>query len=247
MKTRMQAHAAREEDARRLTAIAQGAVELTGKDFSFRGERYRPGQAKKLLEQVQMEIDQDFQWMAGLDRDALLIHHGMARRLGEECHRDLEVRYRFHIALQQIVNALSNHKQRVLGTLNFLGDNRQLSKDQFQNVVRVFLEAHDALRQSLEMAGNLHIPALRNLKPGTQLTTFLLPGPLLTKLDASSKSLDGKWIGAFLEQLTAVLDKARRLHFKSLGGILALQEKLSEQWTARTSGEGEETRGERQE
>ena len=55
---------------------------------------------------------------------------------------------------------------------------------------------------------------------------------LLPALSKSANSLDGKWIGQLLEQLGEVIDKAKRIHFKSLGGILALQEKLAEQWPA---------------
>jgi hypothetical protein len=50
-------------------------------------------------------------------------------------------------------------------------------------------------------------------------------------MSGASDSLDGRWIGQFLEQLGEVIDKAKRVHFKSLGGILALQEKVAKVWS----------------
>ena len=36
-----------------------------------------------------------------------------------------------------------------------------------------------------------------------------------------------------MNQIGEVQDKLRRIHFKSLGGILLLQEKIGKQWLAR--------------
>ncbi len=48
------------------------------------------------------------------------------------------------------------------------------------------------------------------------------------------RGIQGEWISRFMEQLGEVIEKAQRIHFKSLGGILALQEKLAEQWAAQS-------------
>jgi hypothetical protein len=70
------------------------------------------------------------------------------------------------------------------------------------------------------------------MKVGEPLGPFLMNRPLVPQLSGESNSLDGQWIGKFLADLGEVIDKMQRIHFKSLGGILALQEKITERWTA---------------
>lgn len=45
-------------------------------------------------------------------------------------------------------------------------------------------------------------------------------------------TLDGGWIQEFLSQIGEVLEKMARALFKSLGGLLALQERIAEKWAA---------------
>jgi Zn-dependent protease with chaperone function len=236
VKTRMEAHQARQEDYRRVAPLAHGAVELTGKDFSFRGARHRAGDAGQLLEQVKKELDQDFDWMAWLDRQAFLVHLTMARQIGEEVREELEGRYRFHLAVQEIHGELSYHNQRVREMLGEISGRRELTSEVFHGVLDVLEAAHNSLGRLLDAAGRLRLPRLKNVTPGDPLGTYLLNKPLIYMLNRHANRLNGEWIGEFLEQLGEVIGRAKRIHFKSLGGILALQEKLAEQWTA--SGRG---------
>jgi Zn-dependent protease with chaperone function len=232
LKVRMEAHRARQEDFRRVAPLAQGAVELTGKDFLFRGVRYGAANARHLCAQVQKELDQDFDWMSRLDRQAFRVHYDMARRVGEQARREMEERYRFHLAVQEIHKQLSAHRQQVQITLSQLAGRPELSQEEFRCAVDVFGQAHEALRQWLKAADGLRVPVLKNLTPGEPLGPFLLSKPLIHRLSGATDCLAGDWINRFMEQLTEVLDKAQRIHFKSLGGILMLQEKLAEQCAA---------------
>jgi Zn-dependent protease with chaperone function len=232
LKARTEAHRSRQEEYQRVAPLAHGAVELTGKDFSFRGARYRAADAKRLLEQVKKELDEDYEWMARLDRQAFLVHDAMARQVGDDARRELEERYRFHLAVQECHGLLSAHNRQVRATLDRLAGRREITREEFHGTLAVLGQAHDALRQVLEAASGLRLPPLKNVTPGEILMPLLLSGQLIGRLSAASNSLDGKWIGRFLEQLGEVIDKAQRIHFKSLGGILALQEKLGEQWLA---------------
>jgi Zn-dependent protease with chaperone function len=230
-KARMEAHQARQEDFRHVAPLAHGAVELKGKDFQFRGVRYQAADARQLLNQVKKELDQDFEWMASLDRQVFLVHCGIARQVGEEAQREMEDRYRFHLALQDIHGRLSAHKQHVQEILSQLAGKRELTQEEFHGALAILGRAHGTLSQVLGVAGHLRLPPLKNLTPGEPLGAFLLSRPLIPQLSGASNCLDGEWIGQFLEQLGEMLDKAQRIHFKSLGGILTLQEKLAEQFT----------------
>lgn len=96
---RMEAHRIRQEEWR-AAAVAQGTRGRKGPDFEFRGVRYRAAEAGRVLELVRKELEEDFEWMARLDRQALLVHYEMARRLDDSPRAELEERYRFHLGLR---------------------------------------------------------------------------------------------------------------------------------------------------
>jgi Zn-dependent protease with chaperone function len=232
---RMEEHRSRQEDYRRVASLAHGAVELTGTDFEFRGNRYQPAAAKQLLDQVGKEIDQDFEWMGRVDRQAFLIHYRMARQVGAAILQELQERYRFHMAVQNLHNNVSAHNQQVHATLDQLAGQPEMSEGEFYGIIAVFQAARDALRQALETADQLQLPSLRNMTPGAPLGRFLLNQPLEVMVFDRGNSLDGQAVGRLLERTGEILDKLQRIHFKSLGGILALQERLAEQWASERS------------
>jgi hypothetical protein len=76
-----------------------------------------------------------------------------------------------------------------------------------------------------------HLP---NLKAGVPLGPLLYDKRLVGQFRRSGTLL-GKKVRKLHEQRTEVIGRARRLHFKSLGGLLALQEEIARQWLARTA------------
>jgi hypothetical protein len=134
--------------------------------------------------------------------------------------------------LQDIHNQLSAHHFDVQAALGSIAGKRNLAEGEFRYVLAVLRNARDALDANLQAAGRLHFPPLKNVTAGAPLGPFLLGRPLVYRLAESAKSLDGAWIGEFLGQLGEVLDKAQRILFKSLGGILTLQEEIALRWAA---------------
>jgi hypothetical protein len=130
--------------------------------------------------------------------------------------------------VQEIHSQLSSHNQQVQMTLGQLAGKRELTQGEFNYTLQVLDQAHHALSQALKTADRLRLPRLKNVTPGEPLGPALLSGPLIHRLSRGSNSLDGEWIGQFLSQLREVIDRAQRIHFKSLGGILAFQEQLAE-------------------
>src|SRR5690349_17698414 len=125
----MDAHRARQEVYQRVAPLAYGAAELAGKDFQFRGGRYQAAEATRLLESARQELDQDYDWILRLDREVFLVHHDLARRAGDEARRELEARYRFHLAVQDIHRDLTAHNQQVQVTLNALAGRAELTQE----------------------------------------------------------------------------------------------------------------------
>ncbi|HKB39262.1 MAG TPA: hypothetical protein VKD72_22680, partial [Gemmataceae bacterium] len=162
-------------------------------------------------------------------------HHAMARQVGPETSGELEERYRFHLAVQEIFNELTAYQNHVQQTLGQIAGQRQVAQEVFQATVGALQQARDAFEQKLQAADKLLLPPLKHMTAGAPLGKFLLDCRLVGALSAHTTTLDGKWVGRFMEQLNQVITKTRRIHFKSLGGILALQEKIAETWKARNA------------
>jgi hypothetical protein len=77
----------------------------------------------------------------------------------------------------------------------------------------------------LRDASELDMPAMKNFEEGDRLADFLLNEDIVKELPESY--VKGKWIGKLLTQLELVKNRSARLHFKSLGGILRLQEEIA--------------------
>jgi hypothetical protein len=71
------------------------------------------------------------------------------------------------------------------------------------------------------------LPALKNMIAGQPLRKFLLESKLVAGISKHDEALSGKWIRTLSEQIREVRKKVDRVHFKSLGGILALQERIA--------------------
>lgn len=237
LKDRMDAHRKRHEEANRLAGISGGFVALAGRDFEHRGNRYVTGDAKRLLTQVEEELNQDFAWMHLHDRTALRVHYAMARQLGDGHADELEARYVFHLAVQKIHQVLVAWTNRVQATLAGLQGARQVPQEQFQQAVAVLRGYRDALAEQLYAADQLKLVPLTNMTAGAPLGPYLFNRAVVSDLPAGAASLDGKWIGDLMSQVAEVTEKAARILFKSLGGILALQDRLAADWHARRAGE----------
>ncbi len=237
LKTRMEAHKARQEELSKLARVTQGAVELTGKDFEHRGRRFRLTDAAKLLKEVESEIDKDFEWMHALDRQSFRTHYAMATHLGEADRAALEEWYRFHITAQSIHSILAAQSREVQATLASLAGQRQLQQADFQHALGVLRKAVNTLAEMLDAAHSLRLPALKNMTAGDSLGPFLLTSPVIKNLPADTQTLDGAWINHFMNQVNEVLDKLARVLFKSLGGLLALQERIAEHWATPAGGQ----------
>jgi Zn-dependent protease with chaperone function len=231
---RMETYASRQGEYHVLSGLVDGSLKLKGTDFSFREGRYRPGDAKRLLRQVESELEADREWLAALDRKVFLVHHAMAQLLHPETRQELEDRYRFHLAVQDLLGNLGGRQQQVQAVLNAVAGERQLTQGDFQQLLGILRQAYQALREVLEKAEGLRLPAMKNMAVGQQLSRFLMERPLVRELTGREQSVDGKWIGQFLEQMGEVVEKMQRIHFKSLGGILTLQEKIAGQWQTRS-------------
>ena len=232
LKERMDAHRKRQDEANRLTGLSRGFVALTGKDFEHRGSRYGLTDAKRLLTQVEQEINHDFEWMHLHDRSTFRVHYAMATAVGGR-RAELEERYRFHFGVQTLHQTLNGITNYVNDSLAALQGARQVAPEQFQQALGALRQARQVLNEQLGAADALIVPGLTNIPAGAKLGPYLFTGELVKNLSASATSLDGAWIHELMTQIADVKDKAARILFKSLGGILAAQDAIAADWHGR--------------
>ncbi len=230
LKDRTDGQKSRNEESGKLTRLMQGAAALTGTDFEHRGRRYGRADAERLLKEVDAESERYFESVHALDRNAFRVHYAMSVQLGEEDAAELERWYRFHLGVQELHSTLVGWAGFVQSTMAGMTGRRQVPEADFQNAIATLRQAHETLRLQLQRARELLLPPLTNMTAGEPLGPFLLAEPLMDNLPASTNSLDGAWVQQLLNQTGEVIDKAARVLFKSLGGLLLLHERLAERW-----------------
>jgi hypothetical protein len=153
----------------------------------------------------------------------------MAYRVHNDYYYDLVNRYRFHMAIQGMYKSAYFHALRSLFYRNtVLGDEQQPNQDDVVELMHVLREARSALKKTLREARELDMPAMKNFEEGDRLADFLLDQDVIAELPETY--IKGRWIEKLLRQLDQVMSKAKRLHFKSLGGILKLQEEIADKF-----------------
>jgi Zn-dependent protease with chaperone function len=208
----------------------------SGKPCTFHERQYDPADAPQILEQLDQELADNNAPLGAEDRNVYQVHLGMAELLGGGRADELKARYRFHASVQEIRRKLEDAAQAIDTVMAALSSQGQLSEDYFRQIIGFFQEAHLTMKSSWDAANLLRIPRLKNMADGQCLGSFLLTEPLLTYLSNHVQTLDGNWIDRLYKQLGEMLDRIRRMHFKSVGGILALQEDIAAAWLASERG-----------
>ena len=189
---------------------------------------------KKIIKNLEKDLDDANDWFRTLDRRVYLVYVQMSYRVNNDLYYDLINRYRFHMAVQGIYKTARYHFDEAefhLATYSALSAQNappEVKNDFVTQVLHVLREARTALRKLLREAREINMPAMKNFEEGEELADFLLDEDLIR--EAGEHGVSGKWIDKLFRQLTQVRDKASRLHFKSLGQILSLQEGVAEQF-----------------
>jgi Zn-dependent protease with chaperone function len=210
-------------DERRELVNEYEKVRETSKD--------RPGKkTRKLLRDLQNDLDAADEWFHALDRRAYLVHVQMAYRVQESLYFDLINRYRFHMAVQGIFRSARHHADQAYIHFTVLAGLKEVTSDLFAEVRGVLRDARANLRRVLREAKAINMPAMKHFAEGERLADYLLDQELVRELPESV--IRGRWVGKLMDQLETVKTRAARLHGKSLGGILKLQEQIAEAYFA---------------
>jgi len=234
---RAAAHKRHIEEWDRIVAFRREAGQDKNKKVVFRGKQYRRREVQRLLEFIDEDLQKDCRRLAFHDEEILLVHYYMSRLLGQTALVALRERYTFHEKLQKILAALFKQQSKLEWILAIAsGAEGNGEKLEFQEVFLAVREARGALVECLETADNLRMPPLVHIGAGKRLGPLLWEGPVVGRVRWSRRSIPGKHVQKLLGQLDTVIDRGRRIHFKSVGGILALQEEIGKRWLDRFAG-----------
>jgi len=220
-----------------LTAIINGWHHPKDDEIEFRGELHEIDAAKRLYKKVDKELEKDDQWLETIDRKVFLTYFQMALRINQEVAEELYRRYDFHLELQSIWFELQKQDRPIQAAISFLNSQTsdQMQHHHFQELLDIFREAHKAMKGMLKTAEEMMLPALKNMPAGQPVRPFLLEKQLIDGLSRYEQRISNRWIMRLLDQFNEMHAKSVRIHYKSLAGILALQEKIGAECVRRWS------------
>jgi hypothetical protein len=146
-------------------------------------------------------------------------------RSGESPERRTELweRYKFLLGMQRIVMAL-NQKEHELGpVVAALKSGRELKEGDAQFIRTTLGNTRRELVKAVKACAALPLPKLLHLEDGASARDFVLSERVVSE---AGDELTAYWINELLRQFGQALGRTRKLHFKNLGALLALQEAL---------------------
>jgi len=223
----------RVKDQQRLASFANKTEIPKGGKFQYRGKTYKTAEAAKLVEELDKELSANNDYLASLDKRIFLVYMGMAGQLDGKKSKELEDRYCFHLAVQEMIISLTYWNGQIQGAFAAATAKREASQESIQAVAYALREAQDAMGRHIFAAGTLRLPAFRNMRAGDPLSFFLDAKPVMHDMFGTEQFMNGEWINQILKRHAEVIDKLRRILFKSLGSLLCYQERVGEEWKAR--------------
>jgi Zn-dependent protease with chaperone function len=184
------------------------------------------------FKKLQEELESDRKVQTDGDARLYLAHQFLAKEIG--CAAEYEQRYQFHIHIQDLHQKVTDAidiANEVLDDADASGG--EMSEGAFGRTVGGLREAVSRFNEVAMSSSRFRIPKLKHISDGPFLNVFLGMNDFVHDLNAHGGCIEGAWIEDLLDRLAEVEDKLRRLHFKSLGGILALQESVVQRWRAK--------------
>ena len=201
-------------------------------DSLLKASNFRPqGKIKKKVRKIESELDEYGEWFASFDRRVYLVYMQMALALPDpSSYRELHDRYQFHLPLQKLNKKANDNRCKVETYVEMLFQSTKdtLTQDLLTEAMSEFRSARKTLRDILREACEMKMPMLKNFTGDESLDEFLLDEKLVKELPEDYVKLD--WIRKLYDQINQVLNKSARLYYKSVGNILALQEKVCKEF-----------------
>ena len=227
VKHRSQLYYKRLEEKNLMIGVFEGWIKPKDDELKFRGDTYEPGEAKRLLKKVEKEIDNDNRWLAELDRKVFLTYFQMALHINQAVAEELYRRYEFHLELQNIWYELSKQNGPIDAAIDYINSRsgQPIPGDTFEACWSSFGPAQDDAWDAEDRQGH-DAPRLEKPPRRPTASALFINDDLIDGLSKYEQKLSIDWINGLLYQFRQMKSKVDRTHFKSLKGILALQERI---------------------
>jgi Zn-dependent protease with chaperone function len=186
---------------------------------------------KKRLNSIQKDIDKVRDWFKSMDRRVYLCFVQMAGMVNKDWKEELVERYLFGAEIQKFYMEADYHLDQASFHLAVLNHLENPHPEFIGEVMAVLRKAWRALKDIVKEAREINMPAMKNFEEGERLADFILDGRMVQ--EPPLEYMKPQWINKMMSQLRGVWRRCGRLHWKSVGGILALQEKIAAAWLAK--------------
>jgi Zn-dependent protease with chaperone function len=215
----------RQKDIQTLSLILQKQDKR--KEFILSdGKTYSASQAKELLEALGKEYEVDGEWYKMYDQKVFVVHYLMLENKPAQ-QQELLRRYEFHAEWQQHFKNIQQIQQEIQDAVQAIVAKGQITEAESKSFATNFIQLKQRLEQVLTQTDGLSMPVFNNLALTNGISKYLLEEPVVPLY---VNSIDGTQINTLLHQTSMVIDRMRRIYFKSLGGILSLQEQAAKQY-----------------
>jgi hypothetical protein len=188
--------------------------------------RISPRQRRR-LDDIRDDLDVHKEWFKSFDRRAYLCHVQMAAAISSAWRDELVERYQFGLAIQKFYVQSQDAEEKAEAFLHEMEeDDDSRLMDEFTPVAR---KAWKTLKGIVQEAQEINLPAMHNFAEGERLADYLLDGQAMAP-EPPLESVKMSWAERLVDQLEGVRQRCFDLHSKSVGGILALQEKIAAAW-----------------
>jgi len=212
---------------------------LKGRTFSFRNQDRTATDVPRLFAQVDKELHEEIAILNALDRQSYLAHRSLASQLdgarGGPRDTELLTRYRFHLSAQGLLLDALRQEAQLQSILQLLSKKPQLEEQEFNSTRKALSEIRHAIETRLEEAKSIPCPALTNVPAGSTLYSLIMDRDDKYMMPMVGDRITGEWLGKLCSRVEGVLTRIKRVHFKSLGSLLACQERLTAESTAALS------------
>jgi hypothetical protein len=206
-----------------IEALRDGHVKLKGKTAKFRDKDCTRGEILEQQGRVQSELKGARERAKEADRAFFRYHYALSADV-PEAREELWQRYEFLLAIQALIVSLMRLEGPIEGVLGKLRSGAELTANDVAQMREIFEAGREALVEVARKAKKITPPKLALLDSDKGLAKFVLAGAIVEPFDA--EVITGQWIGAFMTQFDGALRRLRKLHFKNLGALLALGERL---------------------
>jgi hypothetical protein len=150
-----------------------------------------------------------------------------------DARAELLERYRFLAFVQRHIGVLNAHHAAVARVSSMIDAREyELASDAPVELLATLDALQRDLARLYEQSGTIVLPRLRNLDAGRELAGVLMAAPVVEPLAHDAEL--GPWLRRLMPQVRDVHVRLRTLHYKNLGALLSLHERIEAGWGTRS-------------